>query len=70
LGQAISWSVEKSLAEALRREVIDYDWTQVSEAESEFQIIYRRQTLQAEAYRLELIEVGNVLNALTAAISN
>lgn len=64
LNQATTWSVHQSLAEAIRRQVIDYDWVQVSDAESELAVIYRQQMLQAEGYRLELIEVDNVLRAL------
>lgn len=70
LSEAITWGVDRGLADAVRRQVIDYDWAQVSESERELVEIYRKQTLQAEAYRLELVEVGSVLAALSNATAN
>ena len=67
LNEATTWSVHNGLDEALRREVIEYDWMKIIEAESELSVIYRKQALQAEGYRLELIEVDNVLTALNDA---
>ena len=46
---------------------MDYNWALVSEAERELVAIHRKQTLQAEAYRLELMEVESVLEALNSA---
>ena len=67
LNEATTWSVHNGLDEALRRKVIEYDWMKIIEAESELSVIYRKQALQAEGYRLELIEVDNVLTALNDA---
>jgi len=64
LNEAITWAVDKKLAEAMQRRVIDYDWALVSEAERELVAMYHKQTLQAEAYRLELVEVQAVLQIL------
>lgn len=65
LNEATTWSVHSGLDESLRREVIEYDWVSVIEAERELSVIYRKQALQAEGYRLELIEVDKVLKALS-----
>ncbi|MEM7329622.1 MAG: hypothetical protein AAF437_12835 [Pseudomonadota bacterium] len=67
--EAITWGVYPELADAMRQRVIDYDWALVSEAERELVAIYRKQTLQAEAYRLELVEVERVLQVLNTAAS-
>lgn len=64
---ALIWEAHPELAEAMRRQVMDYDWALVSEAERELVAIHRKQTLQAEAYRLELVEVESILKALNSA---
>ncbi|MGJ8679481.1 DUF6090 family protein [Paraglaciecola sp.] len=64
LTEAITWSIHQELFKALRQQVIDYNWTLVSDAEQELVAIHRKQILQAEAYRLELIEVEKVLTTL------
>ncbi len=63
---AIIWGVHPELAEATRRQVMDYDWVLVSEAERELVAIHRKQTLQAEAYRLERVEVASILKTLNS----
>ena len=42
-------------------EVIDYNWDILVQAENELSVVQRKQTLQAESYRLELKSVKNVL---------
>ena len=66
LNQAITWSAEPSLTMTLDRSVLSYDWNLLREAEKELVAIHRHQTLQAEAYRLELVEVAKVIAATNA----
>ena len=64
LNSALVWEAEGELESALKRNVLKYEWDRVVKAERELVIIHRRQTLQAEAYRLELVAVDRVLAAL------
>lgn len=45
-------------------EVIDYNWDILVQAENELSVVQRKQTLQAESYRMELKSVKNVLEEL------
>lgn len=67
LNRAIVWAAPSTLKDSLAREVLAYNWSKVEEAELELIAIHRLQTLQAEAYRLELVEVRRVLEVLQAS---
>ena len=64
LNQALVWEAEDKLEKALMRNILKYEWAGVVSADRELTIIHRRQTLQAEAYRLEIAAVDQVLAAL------
>lgn len=65
LSKGITWEAKKRLDEALRRDVLEFDWARIVEAEFELVAIHRKQVLQAEAYRLEIIEVRKVQRELS-----
>ena len=64
--QAVTWKVDGNLETAGDREVSSFDWNKLILAERDLVNIQRKQVLQAEAYRLELVEVENILNTLNA----
>jgi hypothetical protein len=67
LSRAVTQSAEVSREESIRPEILSYDWAKVREAERELVAIHHHQALQAEAYRLELAEIRQVLSVLRAA---
>ena len=67
LNQALTLSAEKTPEISFRTTVLGFDWQGIVSAEKELVEIHHRQSLQAEAYRLELEGVRNVLVALNAS---
>jgi len=66
LSNSLVWEASGELESALSRDILKYEWASVVKAERELIVIHRRQTLQAEAYRLEIVAVDQVLAALAA----
>jgi hypothetical protein len=64
LYQAITISADSTPEASIKSRVIEFDWPGVMQAERELSAIHSQQSFQAEAYRLELVGVRNVLNAL------
>jgi len=66
ISQALTLSADSTPQESFRSRVLDFDWQGVVKAEKELVEIHKKQSLQAEAYRLELQGVRKVLDALQA----
>ena len=63
LSQALTLSADSTPEDSFRSNVLDFDWQGVIAAEKELIEIHKKQSLQAEAYRLELKAARNVLDA-------
>ena len=66
LSQALTLSADSTPEESFRSRVLDFDWQGVIAAERELVEIHKRQSLQAEAFRLELQTARKVLEAFQA----